>query len=357
MKLFHSTLTQAPFNWCIIVAVAFLIISQRLVLAQTLPPFERTSGEEKKFQEQRLRIAVAEITVEACIQKEVERDFAIKYVGVPLAIAAAINACTPALENFALADCIPVHKDGSKRCTEPETIGSYIKVRRERLMENWVPVLMKRRVELQPDGPKYLFDFASQFVYAVVASNEKGEVLSQGSAVAVDDRHLATNCHVISKATKISIRSGKIQATAHRAGFPLSGSDRCLLYSDEKLDAFATIRGWRDLNVGERIFAIGVPQGLALNLSLTLSDGLLSGKRLDGKHRLIQTTAPISPGSSGGGLFDSSGRLLGVTTFTLTSGQNLNFAIAAEDWSYELCMNTSFFWGPAPNCDRHTPAP
>ena len=49
-------------------------------------------------------------------------------------------------------------------------------------------------------------------------------------------------------------------------------------------------------------------------------------------QRLIQTTAPISPGSSGGGLFDESGNLIGITTFMVSEGQSLNFAIATEDY-------------------------
>ena len=49
--------------------------------------------------------------------------------------------------------------------------------------------------------------------------------------------------------------------------------------------------------------------------------------------RVIQTSAPISHGSSGGGLFDSGGNLLGITTFMLKDAQNLNFAIAAEEYA------------------------
>ncbi len=48
--------------------------------------------------------------------------------------------------------------------------------------------------------------------------------------------------------------------------------------------------------------------------------------------RFVQTTAPISHGSSGGGLFDGHGNLVGITTMTLTGTQNINFAIPAEDF-------------------------
>ncbi|MBV2208115.1 MAG: S1C family serine protease [Thermomonas sp.] len=80
------------------------------------------------------------------------------------------------------------------------------------------------------------------------------------------------------------------------------------------------------LEVGDPVYAIGAPQGL----ELTLSNGLVSGIREYKGTEYIQTTAPISQGSSGGGLFDAQGRLVGITTMYLKDGQNLNFAIPAE---------------------------
>jgi S1-C subfamily serine protease len=59
---------------------------------------------------------------------------------------------------------------------------------------------------------------------------------------------------------------------------------------------------------------------------------LISGLRAKDDIALIQTTAPISPGSSGGGLFDERGNLVGITTFLLQGGQQLNFAVAAESF-------------------------
>ena len=50
---------------------------------------------------------------------------------------------------------------------------------------------------------------------------------------------------------------------------------------------------------------------------------------------MIQTSAPISQGSSGGGLFDARGHLLGITTFYFKGGQNLNFALAAEEFAQD----------------------
>jgi hypothetical protein len=89
------------------------------------------------------------------------------------------------------------------------------------------------------------------------------------------------------------------------------------------------------LRVGQRVYAIGAPEGL----DLTISEGLVSSIReMDGAH-YIQTSAPISSGSSGGGLFDVEGRLVGLTAFIIAEGQNLNFALPAS-WITELAARS-----------------
>jgi hypothetical protein len=78
------------------------------------------------------------------------------------------------------------------------------------------------------------------------------------------------------------------------------------------------------LRVGDHVFAIGTPQ----NLPLTLSDGIVSSLRDFGDgFRVVQTTAPTSAGSSGGGLFDDAGRLIALTRSKRAGGENLNFAV------------------------------
>jgi len=83
-----------------------------------------------------------------------------------------------------------------------------------------------------------------------------------------------------------------------------------------------------DIRVGEPVYTIGSPR----RLERSLGQGIVSGVRhLDGVT-FIQTTAQISPGSSGGGLFDAAGNLIGVTTKTLKQSQGLNFAIAIDEY-------------------------
>lgn len=81
-----------------------------------------------------------------------------------------------------------------------------------------------------------------------------------------------------------------------------------------------------DLSVGQRLIAVGSPQGL----ENTVSDGILSAVRQYESARYLQITAPVSPGSSGGPVFDETGKVVGIATFQFAKGQNLNFAIVVD---------------------------
>ena len=83
------------------------------------------------------------------------------------------------------------------------------------------------------------------------------------------------------------------------------------------------------VQVGEEIVAIGSP----LSLESTVSSGIVSGIRTIEEEggKFLQITAPISPGSSGGPLFNMAGEVVGITTLYLKGGENLNFAIPVND--------------------------
>ena len=177
------------------------------------------------------------------------------------------------------------------------------------------------------------FKTVSKSVYALVGGRIDGERKSVafGSAVAITDRIAITNCHILASAGEEiylgSGASGEVEkARLIGANYEM---DRCVIsVSRMELNPVPGIRRFEDLEVGETVYAIGNP----LKLDRTLSEGLLSGKRDLGAQRFLQTTAPISPGSSGGGLFDAHGNLLGITSFTMRGAQSLNFAIPAEDY-------------------------
>jgi hypothetical protein len=167
-----------------------------------------------------------------------------------------------------------------------------------------------------------VFDKASAAVYKVDAGDRLG------SAVAISERELLTNCHVVKDKARVTIAHDKERQSADVVSVN-EQADRCVLRTESALPKWVAVRPYDDIKVGERAVTIGSPQGL----ELTVAEGIVSSKRtLDGR-RLVQTTAAISQGSSGGGLFDVEGHLLGITTFYLKVGQNLNFAVAAEDFA------------------------
>ncbi len=99
------------------------------------------------------------------------------------------------------------------------------------------------------------------------------------------------------------------------------------------------------IQVGEEVVAIGNPLGL----ELTVSNGILSGVRQTKEEgTFLQTTAPISHGSSGGPLFNMSGEVIGINTLYLEGGENLNFAIPVND-AKRLLLNQSAKLQALPN--------
>ena len=172
--------------------------------------------------------------------------------------------------------------------------------------------------------PDAFYSKTSPSVWLVKTFDADGLALSGGSAVVIAPDTLITNCHVLAKAKRVSVRREKASLDA-KLQYADVNRDLCQL-TVAGLGAPAAPIGDSDkVSVGQRVFTLGNPQGL----ELTLSDGLVSALRKDDKGNLvlIQTTAPISQGSSGGGLFDENGRLIGITTLQKREGQNLNFAV------------------------------
>jgi hypothetical protein len=173
-----------------------------------------------------------------------------------------------------------------------------------------------------------LFKKLGPSVFKLEAS--RGEGTAQGSAVAITTTELVTNCHVVQGALKLVLKQEKKEWPARLVRAD-PATDRCVLSANSlMMQPVAGVRTYDSLEVGEPVYTLGSPVGL----ELTLSNGIVSGRREEKKWRYVQTTAPISPGSSGGGLFDARGNLVGITTLVLVGrehmNQALNFAIPAD---------------------------
>jgi len=178
--------------------------------------------------------------------------------------------------------------------------------------------------------PSELYEQAAKSTVVVLNMDDKGKMRSMGSGVILPDRDVVTNCHVIKNAGSLKVRIDK-QEYAATLRYSDWDRDVCSLVVTG-INAPAVVMGSsKTLKVGAKVYAVGAPKGL----ELSLSDGIVSSLREVTGGRYIQTTAAISPGSSGGGLFDEHGALVGLTTFYLAEGQNLNFAVPVE-WVQEL---------------------
>ena len=175
-----------------------------------------------------------------------------------------------------------------------------------------------------------VFDLASESTVVVLGYDRSGEATSLGSGVVLPDGTIATNCHVIEDSSKVSVR---YKQKIYPAKIKYSDQDRdiCSLEAEGFKAPAVKLGSTMGLRVGYRVYAIGAPRGL----ELSLSEGIVSSLRPVEDGQYIQITAAISPGSSGGGLFDEKGRLLGLTSFYISGGQSLNFALPVE-WVIDL---------------------
>jgi hypothetical protein len=159
----------------------------------------------------------------------------------------------------------------------------------------------------------------------LVMEDANGQPLSLGSGFCVGDGKLASNIHVIAGATR-----GYAKLVGENTKYDIEGiaalsAERDLVVvkiSGGCLHALAL--GNSDaVQVGDSVYAVGNPQGL----EGTFSQGIVSSIRELGGNKLLQITAPISPGSSGGPVLNEKGEVIGVSVATFREGQNLNFAV------------------------------
>ncbi|PYN31861.1 MAG: hypothetical protein DME01_23350 [Candidatus Rokuibacteriota bacterium] len=161
-------------------------------------------------------------------------------------------------------------------------------------------------------------------VVTLIALDDRDQPLALGSGFFITrDGVLVTNAHVVSGAARVLVRwrgqngvAVKILNFARRYDLvtiqTTFTSTPAVLLADSDTAA-----------AGQDVVVLGSPQGL----EGTVSTGIIGGLRTIAGVRYLQITAPISPGSSGGPVFNSQGRVIAISTATSAKGQNLNFAL------------------------------
>jgi len=190
------------------------------------------------------------------------------------------------------------------------------------LLIAWFPTILTA----QTAKPSAKISFESLFpsVVTLITFSSDGEEIAQGSGFILKDKRIATNRHVLEGAKIVEVKNSKgelLASFAHAEAISMT-ADVAILPAIEKAKTGLSLSAQAP-KIGDKIFAIGSPLGLPN----TLSDGIVSAMRTDMGTPMIQITAPISPGSSGGPVLSEKGEVLGITTATIRAGQNLNFAV------------------------------
>jgi len=221
----------------------------------------------------------------------------------------------------------------------------------------------KRQREESGEGPRVvggegardeeLLDAYSRTVIATVESvapavvsitmgrrNGTQDAVPSGSGSGVlfaPDGYIITNSHVVHGAERIEVRL--LDGNHYQA--ELTGedpaTDLAVLHVPASNLPFAQIGDSRDLRPGQLVVAIGNPLGF----DSTVSAGVVSalGRSLrsqDGRliENIIQHSAPLNPGNSGGPLVDSRARVVGINTAIIMSAQGIGFAVPSRTASF-----------------------
>ena len=176
--------------------------------------------------------------------------------------------------------------------------------------------------------PQQIAQTAFRSTVLLVMEDANGQPLSLGSGFFVKDGQIATNLHVVEGAARGYAKLVGKETKFNIEGYTAIDEKRDLIIL--KVTSFGVqsiLLGNSDFaQVGETVYAVGNPRGL----EGTFSDGIISNIRPVSSDKLIQMTAPLSPGSSGGPVLNRKGEVIGVSVFTIRDGQNLNFAIPSN---------------------------
>ncbi len=184
--------------------------------------------------------------------------------------------------------------------------------------------------------PVFGQDFLPQLVrrikpsaVAIETFDAKGATLSRGSGFFIAPDKIITNRHVIEKSNRVVVHLMDGKKFQARGVLAIDGEGDLALLQVEVPPNFAIplMIERTAPQEGESIVVIGNPYGL----EGSVSNGIVSAVReIPGYGKIIQITAPISPGSSGSPVVNMRGQVIGVATLQAAEGQSLNFAVPSE---------------------------
>lgn len=166
-----------------------------------------------------------------------------------------------------------------------------------------------------------VYEKANKAIYSVYSLSDDNEV-TFGSAVAVRDNILVSNCHVVLSGNIVMINYNKNIYPSFIL-YQNKDKDLCILFVPELNSSYVSIRKSSTLHIGEEIYAIGNPR----ESNRSISKGIISNIQ----DEYIFTDTSTAEGSSGGGLFDENANLVGITTLASTKQGDSTISIPT-DW-------------------------
>lgn len=162
--------------------------------------------------------------------------------------------------------------------------------------------------------------------------DNRGQEISIGTGFIISQAgEFITNRHVIENASYVEIELSNGKKVGIKRILGVRGNiDLVKMQLDtQALLPYLTITDKLPVK-GEEVLAIGNPTGLKFVVSNGIVSAIQSLQEIS-SGQLIQFTAPVSPGSSGGPLINLQGEVIGIVTLTKVTGQNLNFAIPSSN--------------------------
>jgi S1-C subfamily serine protease/tetratricopeptide (TPR) repeat protein len=207
-------------------------------------------------------------------------------------------------------------------------------------------------------SPSAVFRNAKPSIVLIIGSDSNGQPTVQGSGFIVAQDRIVTNHHVVagsSGATAVFSDGATSEVTA--VAVDSAANDLTVVMARTGQRPALHLGDELTLQQGDTVYAIGAPEGL----ELTLTNGIVSAFRNIDNRFLIQTTAVIGHGSSGGPLFDREGKVVGITSAMLSDTPGIYFSIGAGDLKHLLrtpqLVIVSFAEWAKQNADAGTKTP
>jgi S1-C subfamily serine protease len=171
---------------------------------------------------------------------------------------------------------------------------------------------------------------------AVVAVEVRGNGARGGAGsgvVITPDGYALTNQHVVAAARSVRVHLPEGRSAAASVVGSDAATDLAVLRLHASSLEFATLGSTKNLKVGQLVVALGNPLGY----SETVSAGIVSAKgrvlrSVEGRSidNIVQHTAPLNPGNSGGPLVATDHEVVGINTAIIAAAQGIGFAVPAD---------------------------